>query len=433
MHPLLLSAALWSPVVCACAVAAWGAASSFRRRGLVHRCTGRGSLVGPVDRPRVRRPSSRLLRLVALPNRCGYDLSASPSDVLMGHVIARCPECGCRSLGRDPLRRLQPAARALALGLLLLLPVLLLPLRSAEFRQRGWTDWTPTPVLLSLRHALGEHAPHCVRAAIGQRLSNGEVNWRWCRAWAVDLMIDELRDDEVKLNADVALFALRSLGQGQETDRDGADDDPALVRGALEHALASADYQQRQFAAHLLRCLPGEPSDTCLRVTVEGLRDDAFPSNRKSYSNVYNGEEGIEFLIDFAHEAEPHLAAAITNPADSQQEFLAAAAAAVGGCESLHDACIPILVKHLGDNFTENDSRRAVAGLLAIGPRALPHLEAEILNPDPQLRRLAALLCRRITDPAAPPARLDPDDPARITALAVDATTLHPRRLAGSR
>ena len=98
----------------------------------------------------------------------------------------------------------------------------------------------------------------------------------------VDALIADLKDDEVRHNAGNAMVELMAMR-------------PLPVQ-ALEKALESDDFQQRQAAADILRSWSdAPPSRRLLEVTVEGLADDGFPNSRDgrhSTSELTVGEEG---------------------------------------------------------------------------------------------------------------------------------------------
>ncbi|MBL8757861.1 MAG: hypothetical protein JNK35_05470, partial [Phycisphaerae bacterium] len=110
--------------------------------------------------------------------------------------------------------------------------------------------------------------------------------------------------------------------------------------------------------------------------------------------------------------------------------LLAAIVAVHAGLDELRPHAVSLLVGHLGDNDLEDDAVLATAALVRAGEAARQDLEqAAARGDDPQQRRLAALILRRIVEPGSAMAQVTKDDPARITALARDPTVLTVNRL----
>lgn len=87
------------------------------------------------------------------------------------------------------------------------------------------------------------------------------------RELQIERLVEALRHDAVRFNASDAVSELIQIG--------------AEARPALQRALGSADWQQRQMAAYVLCVMrPDRPSRTLLRVCVEALADDALPHGR---------------------------------------------------------------------------------------------------------------------------------------------------------
>ena len=167
--------------------------------------------------------------------------------------------------------------------------------------------------------------------------------------------IDELASDDRVGNALAALEELRAMG-------------PANLP-ALETALSSADSQQRQLAAHVLRGIGGnEPSDLLLAVTVEGLRHDAlpletWPNGEFAYTDVRNAAEGTRYLTQHAQQARPYLHEGLES-SDEQQRTL----------------CALVLALSEGK---------------AAGPRYDPHFRAALNSHSAQQRLLGAYIMGR--------------------------------------
>ncbi|MEM1423613.1 MAG: hypothetical protein AAGH64_06380 [Planctomycetota bacterium] len=220
-------------------------------------------------------------------------------------------------------------------------------------------------------------------------------------------LIEDLRDDEVRLNASEALRALAS------TER------PALDE--LHDALDSDDAQQRQLACHVLwnylephadghrlpknrtwrRVAQGELTDRMIEVTVEGLRDDGLPVNDDGRGMWYpNGAHGLHRLARHAETARVRLEAALASD-DRQQRLLAALARARGGVSGSADKVLPILLPHLRDNDIEKDAHWCAHAIFQLGEAARPALERTRRDTDdPQQKELVTLILMHLDGPA---------------------------------
>jgi HEAT repeat protein len=207
---------------------------------------------------------------------------------------------------------------------------------------------------------------------------------------AFDLLVAQLRDDNVRWNAPRAMDELRRAG-------------PSAFP-ALDSALVSNDWQQHQLAAHVLRRNPEYvPSQQLLAVTVEGLRSDDLPSKsekgqRETYTPVYNAGEGTRYLLDHAERAAPSLVRAL-NSDDPQQRFLAAYVLGCGGVGPAVDRAAPVLIEHLRDNEVEGDAIMAAAALYRFGTCVTPFLLERLPANDMQQDQLIRLILLDMYDP----------------------------------
>jgi len=213
----------------------------------------------------------------------------------------------------------------------------------------------------------------------------------------VDMLIEDLKDDDVRWNADFAVDELCRRFQ----------DDEQVVE-ALKQALHSKDYQQRQLAGYVLM-LPEEVIDLShhrrlLEVAVEALQDDNMPCDPDgrtyTYTRNYNCDTAMRYLLDHHENAVGLLQMALQSE-DWQQRFCAAYILAVKQAEPPEDrSCvIQVLLDHLRSNEIARDARCAVYALYQMGPEiqgAFPELSQ--IN-DPQQKKLIELLVRSWTDP----------------------------------
>jgi hypothetical protein len=315
--------------------------------------------------------------------RCGYELAGLPAGA---DGTVRCPECG-RGQRAGAVRRTRVRWGRLAVVLAALAGCA----RATPWVWHGrWAPLLPTGALLAWRSGLGADQTHrAVRWELAVRYESGAMDRAQADAY-VGVLIDDLRDDDISWNGTEAMEALSSLGRG--------------VRGRLEAALDSPDWQQRQLAAAVLRrsILPWggmegpveDAPDRLLAVTVEGLRDDDLPRQgaggrrRAAFTNVADAREGLWFLWNFRDRLGPHLGPAIASD-DPQQRLLAAGLAARARIAALLPAAVKELGSHLADNEASGDARFAVRCLADAGEGARALVAPLADDADPQRALLA--------------------------------------------
>ncbi len=185
-----------------------------------------------------------------------------------------------------------------------------------------------------------------------------------------DTLVADLRDDHVEGNATTASQRLWEIGP------------PAVP--PLETALDSADLQQRELAAWVLRHMPGySPSPRLLRACADALRNDAFPDACRPVSDglplrvtmIGNASDSMEYLVD--HPAQSaSVVAPLLDSADPQQQFLAGVIAANIGLPNARAKLVGILVPHLSNNKIVGDATLAALSLARLGPEVEPSLRA---------------------------------------------------------
>lgn len=207
----------------------------------------------------------------------------------------------------------------------------------------------------------------------------------------IEHWVKDLADDSTRWNATIALGELREIG--------------AAAIPALESALASSDWQQRQAAASILQSIQGySPSERMLDVTIEGLRNDALPiENRPSrppaYTWVSNAADGTRFLIEHAEVAESRLVKGMESD-DLQQRLLCATALGWGGRRAGIDRATEILLPHLRSNRISGDATLAAGALYRFGLAVEPALLKAREHPvDSQQQELLDLILLDLRDP----------------------------------
>ena len=193
-------------------------------------------------------------------------------------------------------------------------------------------------------------------------------------------LIAALKSDAVRWNAGDALRTLWFM--------------ESPPKRQLQKALYSTDYQQRQAAADVLRYrFPLETTDQLLKVSIEGLRDDRFPRNRKdhTYTYIFNASRGAVFLAKHAHAAREQLIRHLSSD-DLQQRFLCAYALAMNGIQEDLGKTASVLLPHLRDNKIRKDACLASAALFRLGPGVKPQLLKALPAADTQQRALIELI-----------------------------------------
>ena len=334
--------------------------------------------------------SARGLRLLfphhwLLRRACFYDLTGLVQD---NDGCVRCPECG-RKIRPDKAlrsdRRWRPMPTLSLAGL-----AIVAALNSPFFRSGTWIKYLPDTALVAMERVGRPMQRPAMRSELRDRVWNGKISGRDA-AWLARKLTADLRDDDRRFNAYWAMRLLPYLGLDAVT--------------ALERALSSDDYQQRQMAASVLRGVAGHnPTDQLLRVTVEGLRDDQLPFDPRAngdtrFNYVFNASEGTRYLAATGHIAAPFLVEGLTSQ-DAQQRFLCALASGFGKCDELLPMAAPILIEHLADNRFIGDATWAAPALFHFGPAVIPYLERFRDSRDEQQRDLVQLILLELAGPA---------------------------------
>lgn len=197
-----------------------------------------------------------------------------------------------------------------------------------------------------------------------------------------EALIADLAHDDVRWNAEHAHWDLRAM------------DDPPI--DLLEAALDSPDYQQRQFAAQILRYFDQEdPSMRLIEVTYEGLRDDQYPDGRDparpTYNYLPNAAGGMRFLMKHHLKARKWLLRGLDSD-DPQQRFLCAFVLGMNGVQDRLADTAAVLLLHLRDNDIPGDACMACPALYRLGPKVRPFLLAALDDADTQQEEAIRLL-----------------------------------------
>jgi hypothetical protein len=218
------------------------------------------------------------------------------------------------------------------------------------------------------------------------RASRGEVA-SWQLHSMLRLLMRDLKDDRVAENAANAMAWLQRYGNH--------------IIPHAEAALESADWQQRQLAACLLRGLPDYPATPALlRATLEDP-----PAGRPLHFMVRHGHNQWEldaYLVRHMNEAEPVLREVLRRGGATMQWICAKAVMRADRRSLLADAA-PIIIRHLRDNDERYDAWDAMWALKASGPGIAPLLQPSLKSYDMQERQIAASVMRSFKELAVTP------------------------------
>lgn len=361
---------------------------------------------------RTRCPGERWTRLdVVLPWRwlrphsCGYDLTGVPRNQA-GTIT--CPECG-RNVGSAGDLVSSPWRATARRGAVMLLLGSLVVYATPWVRSGRWAKRLPTGILMASVRAPYAVRPRAIRAELEARIDNQQLSWEQVQAM-VPRWIEDLRDDREDWNG---TRAMGHLAHWKELSRPG-----------LHAALGSADWQQRQLAADLLRYDPGyAPTPELLRVIVEGLRHDDLPYEMPKHGRKYgattwvsNATYGVSYLLEHPAGLAPYLRVGLESD-DRQQRQLSAMVAGLVRCRELIHLAAPILIDSLKNNKTWDDARRSVAALHGFGDSIAPWMLPLRFSEDEQQRALALLVLRELDLLPVGFGRPDPKVLATVTSV----------------
>ena len=197
-------------------------------------------------------------------------------------------------------------------------------------------------------------------------------------------LVQTLRDDDVKWNADLSLATLSQLWPRSQE--------------ALEDELRVGDAQSIRYAGRVLRWKSERPSPLLLSRTVEEMRDDSG-LGLHIYDWMWNSRSCAMYLQEWYPVARPYVLREITD-GDCQSRPLAAAIAGFAGDSEAAEQIVETLVVHLKDNDHWGDAQMALPALYRLGRSGIPHLSKYVNSKDRQQRILVNLILERIEKPS---------------------------------
>ncbi|MFT5291375.1 MAG: hypothetical protein ACI8QS_002605 [Planctomycetota bacterium] len=235
--------------------------------------------------------------------------------------------------------------------------------------------------------------------AFGPRVSPSTAEPVIATPAVIRVLVRDLVDDDVRLNASRAMYELERLGD--------------VAAPYLREVLGSHDRQQRQLAAVLLYDLDNDPSQGLLAAAIEGLEHDRLPFDLDAHKPgrngrgmwVKNAQRSSEFLHKHAQKARPLLRQKLRSR-DRQQSFLVACLLAWGSSQPAQelggdmDTIIGILAWRMRDNHVGGDAVIAASAMASLGPGALPLLRTELGRSDTQAYAFLRLLIQQAEDPS---------------------------------
>lgn len=242
----------------------------------------------------------------------------------------------------------------------------------------------------------------------------------------LDQLIAELRDDDYRKNATLAMQAILSYPTSPLDKLYETLDHPEWqtrqiacyliwrVRDTQEF-LGSSDKETidsiKRYSKHLRELQSWRLTETppiterLVEVTIEGLRDDQTPhEHAERRALMYrNAEWGLRVLTPHASGWIPQLREALTSD-DHQQRLIAAMIVARSNTTELIEPACAILLPHLRDNDIRQDAIYALWALSQFDSNIIPILQRQLPRADQQQRELIQLLILNQMDPHATPA-----------------------------
>lgn len=197
-------------------------------------------------------------------------------------------------------------------------------------------------------------------------------------------LVQTLRDDDVKWNADLSLSTLSYLWPRSQE--------------ALEDELRVGDAQSIRYAGRVMRWKTEQPSQLLLSRTVEEMRDDS-QIGLHGYDMMWNARSSAKYLQEWYPIARPYVLSEITQ-GDCQSRPLAAAIAGFSGDVEAAEKIVETLVVHLADNDQWGDAQMALPALYRLGRSGIPYLSKYANSKDRQQRILVNLILERIENPS---------------------------------
>ncbi|MBG79792.1 MAG: hypothetical protein CMJ39_03655 [Phycisphaerae bacterium] len=350
----------------ACAIGLWLWSVSRLSKGEIRHCPG-----GPEH-------WSSWLHLPSWFKRgsCWQDLHGVPPGA-NGKI--RCPECGKQFYRRDLLRSGPRFRTWLLAGVMAILAI---SAGVGSWIHSGrWTSPFPSMALVMLSNSpAGEYGTE-IRRELNRRVIDGKIPSYLYEAIA-GTVVSDLRDDQDRGNAQLAMRLLRSLWPDS--------------RAALEQELHFNDPQSRTLATGLLQSLASVPTAEILESTIKDLRDDSGAP--AWYMRQRNALSATGYLLRWYPECAELVRSAMHSD-DIQQRFLAAAICGFAGdTEGMHQA-VPILASHVADNDYWGDAKLAAPALYRFGPAAIPLLGRYTASRDKQLRGVVLHIIERLEYP----------------------------------
>lgn len=203
-------------------------------------------------------------------------------------------------------------------------------------------------------------------------------------------LLDDLRDDDVRFNAQHAMWRLRALLQ-DEVAR------PA-VTAALVDTLDATDLQQRYFAATAL--MDGgveDPPDRLLAVAVDMMCEGRVEGSPRGIYELRRCIESpqtksIRFLTEHVDAARDRLLPLLERTHDEEARSLGAYVLATQGRAEDTDRLAPVLLARLRDNDQRGDAVMAMNALMGLDRERVVWWLQSGHFPDEQFTRSKRLL-----------------------------------------
>jgi hypothetical protein len=210
---------------------------------------------------------------------------------------------------------------------------------------------------------LGEYQTD-IRNEVRLRAINGLLSGRSASLLS-EILVKELRDDEVQWNAYAAEHILETMWP--------------LSKEALELETIAGDEQSRIIAARILRLKCKIPSEVLIAACLADLQDDSNMVHWRIQQG--NATESVRYLLKWWNISKQHILAALDST-DEQQQFYAAVIAGKKGTKSRVRDVVVLLAPHLMDNKINSEFTLAKSALYRLGPEAIPFLRKQLFCSD---------------------------------------------------
>ncbi len=213
-----------------------------------------------------------------------------------------------------------------------------------------------------------------------------------------EALVDDLRDDDERGNATVAMAELRRRIQDPTQRRE--------VQRLLDPHVQSRDEQLRVLCTAVLFLISAHDHDEgrrppptleLLRAAVSWIEKPPTPDIVTSGDPLTFGP--IVYALDHIDDVRTQLYHSVVTPHPGKNPFRAAFVLGASGSLGTLQDIVPILLPHLRDNWAPSDACMATQALRGLGPGVIPFLHEALPAADEQQRLSIEALLLELQDP----------------------------------